>query len=82
MKIERFQDIEAWKLARELTRRDYSLTRGSRFRGSEFSWLGQMWSELYVALEANSISTAAFQDVYEQARCTRAAPSSTSRKTK
>ncbi len=31
MKIERFEDIEAWQLARELTRKVYRLTRKSRF---------------------------------------------------
>ena len=31
MKIERFEDIEAWQLARELTGRIYGLTRKPRF---------------------------------------------------
>lgn len=31
MKIERFEDIEAWQLARELTRKVYCLGRKSRF---------------------------------------------------
>lgn len=31
MKIERFEDIEAWQLARELTRTAYRLTRKPRF---------------------------------------------------
>ncbi len=31
MKIERFEDIEAWKLARELTRKIYMLTKKPRF---------------------------------------------------
>ena len=31
MKIERFEDIEAWQLARELTRKVYGLTRKDRF---------------------------------------------------
>ena len=31
MKIERFEDIEAWQLARELTRKVYSLTKKSDF---------------------------------------------------
>jgi four helix bundle protein len=31
MKIERFEDIEAWKLARELTRKVYCLTRKPGF---------------------------------------------------
>jgi len=31
LKIERFEDIEAWQLARELTRNVYQLTRKERF---------------------------------------------------
>lgn len=31
MKIERFEDIEAWQLARELTRKVYSLTKKPEF---------------------------------------------------
>lgn len=31
MKIEKFEDIEAWQLARELTRKIYSLTKNSEF---------------------------------------------------
>ncbi len=31
MKIERFEDIEAWQLARELTRKGYRLTKKPRF---------------------------------------------------
>ena len=31
MKIERFEDIEAWQLARELTRKVYRLTKKPRF---------------------------------------------------
>ncbi len=31
MKIERFEDIEAWKLARELTQKVYNLTKKQRF---------------------------------------------------
>ncbi|MBS1271715.1 MAG: hypothetical protein MAGBODY4_00847 [Candidatus Marinimicrobia bacterium] len=31
MKIERFEDIEAWKMARELTQRIYSLTQNGNF---------------------------------------------------
>jgi len=31
MKIERFEDIEAWQLARELTRKVYHLTKKARF---------------------------------------------------
>ena len=32
MKIERFEDIEAWQSARELTRRVYSLTKKANER--------------------------------------------------
>jgi four helix bundle protein len=31
MKIERFEDIEAWQLARELTRKVYDLTKKPKF---------------------------------------------------
>ena len=31
MKIERFEEIEAWQLARELTRKVYRLTKGEAF---------------------------------------------------
>jgi len=31
MKIERFEDIEAWRLARELTQKVYRLTKGTAF---------------------------------------------------
>jgi four helix bundle protein len=31
MRIDRFEDIEAWQLARELTRKVYSLTKKSKF---------------------------------------------------
>jgi len=31
MKIERFEDIEAWQLARELARRVYGLTKKAKF---------------------------------------------------
>jgi four helix bundle protein len=31
MRIEKFEDIEAWQLARELTRKIYSLTKGTDF---------------------------------------------------
>ena len=31
MKIERFEDIEAWQLARELTRKVYKLTKDPKF---------------------------------------------------
>jgi len=31
MRIERFEDIEAWQLARELTRKVYDLTKNPKF---------------------------------------------------
>jgi hypothetical protein len=31
VRIERFEDIEAWQLARELTRKVYGLTRKNKF---------------------------------------------------
>ncbi len=31
MKIERFEDIEPWQLARELTQKDYGLTKKAKF---------------------------------------------------
>jgi four helix bundle protein len=41
MKIERFEDIEAWQLARELTRKIYELTKKPRF-ARDFSLKGQI----------------------------------------
>ena len=41
MRIERFEDIEAWQLARELTRKVYSLTKKSKF-ASDFGLKGQI----------------------------------------
>lgn len=109
MKIERFEDIEAWQLARGLTRTVYHLTKkpglekdyglkrqiqeaaGSamhniaegfdsetnaefiRFLRYAKRSCTEVQSELYVALDEEYISSAEFQDVYEQARRTRAA---------
>jgi four helix bundle protein len=109
MKIERFEDIEAWQLARELTRKIYRLTKKPRFEkdyglkrqiqeaaGSAMHNIAEgfdsetnaefvrflryakrscteVQSELYVALDEGYISEVEFQDVYEQARRTRAA---------
>ncbi|MFC1866603.1 four helix bundle protein [Thermodesulfobacteriota bacterium] len=109
MKIERFEDIEAWQLARELTRKVYSLTKGPKFSkdyglsrqiqnaaGSSMHNIAEgfdsesnaefirflryakrscteVQSELYVALDEKYISPSEFEDVYEQARRTRAA---------
>ena len=41
MRIERFEDIEAWQLARELTRRVYDLTRRAEF-ARDFGLKGQI----------------------------------------
>ena len=41
MKIERFEDIEAWQLARELTRKVYQLTKKPRF-ARDFGLKGQI----------------------------------------
>jgi four helix bundle protein len=41
MKIERFEDIEAWQLARELTRKVYSLTKKTGF-ARDFGLRGQI----------------------------------------
>ncbi|PIP08205.1 MAG: four helix bundle protein [Syntrophobacterales bacterium CG23_combo_of_CG06-09_8_20_14_all_48_27] len=109
MKIERFEDIEAWQLARELTRMVYCLTKKTGFSsdyglkrqvqdaaGSSMHNIAEgfdsetnaefirflryakrscteVQSELYVALDENYISLDEFNDVYEQARRTRAA---------
>ena len=109
MKIERFEDIEAWQLARELTRKVYRLTKKPGFAkdyglkrqiqdaaGSSMHNIAEgldsetnvefirflryakrscteVQSELYVALDEGYISPNEFQDVYEQARRTRAA---------
>ena len=41
MKIERFEDIEAWQLARELTRKVYGLTKKTKF-ACDFGLKGQI----------------------------------------
>ncbi len=41
MRIERFEDIEAWQLARELTRKVYDLTKKSEF-ARDFGLKGQI----------------------------------------
>ncbi len=110
MKIVRFEDIEAWQLARELTRKVYRLTKKTRFSkdyglkrqiqdaagsssmhniaegfdsetNAEFMLFlryakrscTEVQSELYVALDEEYIVSSEFEDVYEQARRTRAA---------
>ena len=109
MKIERFEDIEAWQLARELARKVYGLTQKPRFSrdyglksqiqdaaGSSMHNIAEgfdsetnaefirflryakrscteVQSELYLAIDEEYISMDEFNDVYEQARRTRAA---------
>ena len=109
MRIDRFEDIEAWQLARELTQKVYSLTKKSSFAkdyglkrqiqdaaGSSMHNIAEgfdsetnaefirflryakrscteVQSELYVALDMKYITQDEFEDVYEQARRTRAA---------
>ena len=109
MRIDRFEDIEAWQLARELTQKVYSLTKKPVFAkdyglkrqiqdaaGSSMPNIAEgfdsetnaefirflryakrscteVQSELYVALDAKDISQDEFENVYEQARRTRAA---------
>ncbi len=109
MKIERFEDIEAWQLARDLTRKVYRLTKKPRFAkdyglkrqiqdaagssmhniaegfGSETNRefirflryskrsCTEVQSELYIALDEEYILPNEFEDVYDQARRTRAA---------
>jgi len=41
MRIERFEDIEAWQLARELARKVYSLTKKAKF-SRDFGLRGQI----------------------------------------
>ena len=41
MRIERFEDIEAWQLARELARKVYDLTKKTRF-ARDFGLKGQL----------------------------------------
>jgi hypothetical protein len=74
MKINRFEDIEAWQLARELTRMVYRLTKKQAF-GKDYGLKRQIevQSELYVALDEAYISRDEFDDTYEKARRTRAA---------
>jgi hypothetical protein len=41
LRIDRFEDIEAWQLARELTRKDYELTKNPKF-ARDFGLRGQI----------------------------------------
>ncbi len=75
MKIERFEDIEAWQLARELTRKVYCLARKPRF-ANDYGLKRQIQdaagSSMHNIAEGY-ISADEFKDVYEQASRTRAA---------
>jgi len=100
-KIERFEDIEAWQLARELTRRVYAVTKVAEFArdfglkdqiqrasgsimhniaegfdggsNAEFTKFlryaqrscKEVKSQLYMALDQNSITEDSFQDLYD-----------------
>lgn len=104
MKIEKFEDIESWKKARELTRRIYKITATGPFAkdfglrdqirkasvsvmsniaegferdgNKEFlnflsiakGSMGEIKSQLYVALDADFISQPEFDNLYD--RCT------------
>jgi four helix bundle protein len=48
MKIERFEDIEAWQLARELTRKVYGLTKKPEF-ARDFGLKGQIKGQIQEA---------------------------------
>ena len=109
MGVKRFEDIEAWQLARELTIKVYDLTREPPFSkdfglkrqiqnaagssmhntaegfdsetNAEFIRFlryskrscTEVQSQLYVALDNGYITQEQFEDIYEQARRTRAA---------
>ena len=102
MKIEKFEDIESWKNARELTRRIYKISASGPFakdfgrrdqirracvsvmsniaggfeRGGNKEFLnflsiakgsmGEIKSQLYVALDADFISQLEFDKLYDQ----------------
>lgn len=57
MTIRRFEDIEGWQMARELTRRVYAVARQG---------------ELYVALDNEYITPSQFNSIYVQAADTHA----------
>jgi four helix bundle protein len=65
MKIERFEDIEAWQLARALTRKVYSLTRKPGF-AKDYGLKSQIQ-------DASGSSMHNIAEAYEQAGRTRAA---------
>ena len=75
MKITKFEEIEAWQLARELTRKVYNLTNAEFIIFLRYAKRSctEVQSELYVALEEKYISSKAFKETYELAGRTRAA---------
>jgi len=77
LKIERFEDIEAWQLSRELTVKVYGLTKKAMF-ARDFGLKGQIQdtagSSMHNIAEGFDAETnAEFQDVYDHAARTRAA---------
>ena len=77
MRIGRFEDVEAWQLARELTRKVYNLTRKPEF-ARDFSLKEQIQdaagSSMHNIAEGfDSETNPEFQDVYDHAARTRAA---------
>ena len=56
MRIERFEDIEAWQLARELTHKVYSLTKKAEF-ARDFGLKGQIQDAPALRFEISSRHT-------------------------
>ena len=54
LKIERFEDIEAWQLARELTRKVYNLTKKAKF-ARDFGLKGQIQDAAGLPREMRSL---------------------------
>ena len=72
MRIERFEDIEGWQLARDLARSETNPEFVRFLRYAKRSCT-EVQSELYIALDQQYITNAEFQDVYDHAGRTRAA---------
>lgn len=71
MKIERFEDLDAWKLARRLTKKVYALTRKKEF-SRDFGLKNQIrvaaGSAMHNLAEGfDADSTAEFKEVYNLA---------------
>jgi hypothetical protein len=65
-KIERFEDIEAWKRARQMTRKIYAFSR-VHFLAMAKASSGDVRSQLYVALDEGYITQDQFDDLYNDA---------------